>query len=50
MDYEILEKENVHLRRQNETLKETILLLTKQLNFYRTNYEKVMREIQEIAK
>lgn len=50
MDYETLEKESVQLRRQNEILKEAILLLTRQLNFYRTNYEKVMREIQEIAK
>jgi cell division protein FtsB len=44
-----LQKENEQLKRQNEVLKEAISLLTSQLNFYRTNYEKVMREIQEIA-
>jgi hypothetical protein len=45
-----LEKENEQLRRQNEVLKEALNLLTKQLNFYRASYEKVMRDIQEIAK
>lgn len=49
MDYEALEKENAQLKRQNEILKEAILLLQRQLNFYRTNYEKVMRQITEIA-
>jgi hypothetical protein len=45
-----LEKENEQLRRQNEVLKEALNLLTSQLNFYRASYEKVMRDIQEIAK
>lgn len=49
MDYEVLEKENARLKRQNEILKEAILLLQRQLNFYRANYEKVMRQITEIA-
>lgn len=50
MDYELLTKENDQLRRQNEMLKETIQFLSKQLNFYRTNYEKMMRDLEEIAK
>ena len=45
-----LQKENEQLKRQNEALKEAINLLTRQLNFYRASYEKVMRDIQEIAK
>lgn len=49
MDYEELEKENARLRRQIEALKEMSNFLTKQLNFYQTNYEKVMRQIAEIA-
>lgn len=49
MDYEALEKENAQLKRQNEMLRETAQILWKQLNFYRTNYEKVMRQITEIA-
>lgn len=49
MDYEALEKENAQLRRQIEALKEMTNFLTKQLDFYQTNYEKVMRQIMEIA-
>jgi len=45
-----LEKHTEQLRRQNEMLKEAVNLLTMQLNFYRASYEKVMRDIQEIAK
>ena len=50
MDYEALEKENAQLRRQIEALKEMTNFLTRQLNFYRTNYEKMMRDLEEIAK
>ena len=45
-----LQKENEQLKRQNEVLKEAILLLTRQVNFYRASYEKVLRDIEEIAK
>ena len=50
MDYEELEKENARLRRQIEALKEMSNFLTKQLNFYRASYDKVMRDLEEIAK
>jgi predicted RNase H-like nuclease len=45
-----LEKENERLKIQNEILKESIMLLTKRVEYYKDKYERVVLDLKEMGK
>jgi len=45
-----LEKENERLKIQNEILKESVLLLTKRVEYYKDKYERVVLDLKEMGK